>query len=101
LLGETIGLRIPDYDLIRVLLNNLKRPLIGTSANISGKPGSVRIKEVLDQFKGQDIVVINIGDLEPNKPSTVVDFTGPKIKILREGAISKKWMLSYFKNLTD
>lgn len=50
---KTIGLRIPDYKLINILLKELNRPLAGTSANISNSPPSTKIREVKNQFENQ------------------------------------------------
>ena len=83
--GDTIALRIPNFKLVEFLLKELNRPLVGTSANISGKPASGNLEEVLDQFKGQKHqpdLVINAGIL-PGKPSRVMDLTVSPPKILR------------------
>ena len=88
--AKTIGLRIPNYKLIKNLLEKLNRPLTGTSANISGKPSSIKIKEVIKQFKNkkfQPDLVLDAGNLKFSLPSTVIDLTGKKPKILRRGAI--------------
>jgi L-threonylcarbamoyladenylate synthase len=109
---KKIGLRIPNYTLLNNLLKKLNFPLAETSANISGKPASTKIKEILKQFKneGYDIhkinsygsiriaearvkegrrwdfrmLILDAGNLKPSQPSTVVDLTN--LKILREGA---------------
>lgn len=84
---KTIGLRIPNYRFLNILLKKLNRPLTGTSANVSGRPASTKIKEVIRQFKNQKYqpdLVIDAGNLPKNKPSTVIDLTGKKIKILRK-----------------
>ena len=47
---NTIGVRVPNYKLIIELINKIHRPLAETSANISGKPASTKIKEILRQF---------------------------------------------------
>src|SRR4030042_6277146 len=76
--GKEIGLRIPDYKIISRLLSVSNSPLTGTSANISGKPASTKIKEIIYQFKNQKHqpdLVINCGDLRKNKPSTIIDLT--------------------------
>lgn len=94
---KTIGLRIPKYKLVNVLLEKLNHPLTGTSANISGKPASTKIKKVLRQFntaplaKGavQPDLILNAGNLKLSKSSTVIDFTREKPKILRKGEIKK------------
>jgi L-threonylcarbamoyladenylate synthase len=82
----TMGLRIPDYRLLALILKEFKGPIAQTSANISGRPATTKIKEVLEQFEAAEIqpdVVINAGDLPENKPSKVVDFSENKQKILR------------------
>ncbi len=83
---KTIGFRIPNYKLINTLLGKLNLPLTGTSANISGNPGSTKIKEVLKQFKNQKYqpdLVISAGNLPKSKPSLIIDLTREPPKILR------------------
>ena len=84
---DTLGLRIPNYKLVNALLKKLNGPLTGTSANISGKDPSTKIKEVMDQFKKQKLqpnLILDAGNLKESKPSTVIDLTGSKPKILRK-----------------
>ncbi len=84
---NTIGLRIPNYGLITELLKKTNKPLTGTSANISGKPASTKIKEIIKQFENQKFqpdLIIDAGNLPKSKPSKVVDITGEKTKILRK-----------------
>ena len=90
---KTIALRVPNYKLVNILLKKLKCPLIGTSANISGKPASTEIKEVLKQFtlrrgsgqeKYQPDLVIDTGNLPKSRPSLVIDLTKEPPKILRK-----------------
>jgi L-threonylcarbamoyladenylate synthase len=84
--GGTIGVRIPDHVFIKKLLKMVKTPLTGTSANVSGKPASMNIKEILLQFEKEKYkpdLVIDSGNLKKRKPSTVVDFT-------REGRTIRK-----------
>ncbi len=84
---KTIALRIPKHQLVLGLLKRTNKPLTGTSANISGRPPSGNIKEILKQFKGQKNqpdLVVDSGKLRPSRPSTVVDLTSIKIKVLRK-----------------
>ncbi len=83
---KKIGLRIPKYKLIGLLLKKLNFPVTGTSANISGQSPSTKIKEVISQFekgKYRPDLVINVGNLPRSKPSTVLDLTVQPPKILR------------------
>ncbi len=82
---DTIALRIPSFKPVNFLLKKLNKPLVGTSANISGKPPSGNMKKVLRQFKGKKYLpdlVIDAGNLPKSKPSIVLDLTTfpPKIK---------------------
>lgn len=82
--NRTIGLRQPDYKKIIDILKIIKVPLAQTSANISGNPPSVKISEVIKQFEGERILAVDAGNIKKNKPSSVIDLTGEKIKILRK-----------------
>jgi len=91
---KKIGLRIPDYKFLSLLLKKINCPLAETSANISGKKASTKIKEVLKQFgKGrcQPDLVLDAGNLKISLPSTVVDLVD--FKILRKGELSKDLIL--------
>ena len=84
---KTIGLRIPNYKLINILLKKLNLPLTGTSANISGQPATTQIKEVLKQFKNQRYcpdLIIDAGNLPKIKPSIVLDLNKIPPIILRK-----------------
>ncbi|MGB9707292.1 MAG: L-threonylcarbamoyladenylate synthase, partial [Microgenomates group bacterium] len=73
----TLGVRLIKYDLVNELVKHFKKPLTATSANISGHPPCHSIKSFLNQIpknKRQLIdLIIDIGQLPKNKPSTVID----------------------------
>ncbi len=95
----TIGLRIPDYPLLNQVLNETKMFLTGTSANLSGRPASGDIKEIIKQFAGREMqpdAAVDAGVLSASKPSTVVDLTSSAPKILRLGAVKLKVKALYF-----
>ncbi|MBI2644428.1 MAG: threonylcarbamoyl-AMP synthase [Candidatus Wildermuthbacteria bacterium] len=88
--ARTIGLRIPSYDLILSILRIFPRPLTGTSANLAGTPSLRDSKDVVAQFKKREHrpdIVIDAGKLPLSLPSTVIDWTGGKQKVLRQGAL--------------
>jgi len=87
---KSIALRIPKYKLINEILAKTDLPLIGTSANTSGEKPSTKIRKVLNQFKkreGLPDLVLDAGNLENSKSSTVIDLRQKKIKIIRQGEI--------------
>jgi len=86
---DTIGIRIPDYDLFKKLFALIDFPLAQTSANLSRKPSILDAKEVIEQFKNrafQPDFILDAGGLPSAKPSAVVDLTGDAFKILRKGS---------------
>ena len=87
---KTIGLRIPNCLIIKNIFEFLNFPLIGTSANISGKPAFGEIKKIIKQFqdqKNQPDLILDTGNLPKSKPSTIVDLTFKTPKILRDGLV--------------
>lgn len=83
---ETIGIRMPDYKSIDLLFEKIDFPMVQTSANISGKEATTRIKEILGQFKGEKSkpdLTVDAGDLPENKPSKIIDLTAENSTTLR------------------
>ncbi len=81
----TIGLRSPGSALTRQLLEFLGTALTGTSANISGGPGSRSAEEALEVVGGMVDLVLDGGRTPGGRPSTIVDAsTG---RVIRRGAL--------------
>ena len=65
-----------------------------TSANISGRQSPVTAEEVYEQLDGRIDLIIDGGKTPGGVPSTLVDCTASELKVLREGPISLKDLLS-------
>jgi L-threonylcarbamoyladenylate synthase len=89
---STVGVRVPDHDVARALLR-LTGPMAVTSANISGQASPTSAQEVVSQLGGRIAMIVDGGETPGGVPSTLVDCTGEKIQILREGPISKEELL--------
>jgi L-threonylcarbamoyladenylate synthase len=84
----TVGLRIPDHDIARKLIELAGFPLTGTSCNITGRP-PIKEASVVEQVFNDDISgCINSECGESTEPSTVVEYRDGKVLVLRAGAIS-------------
>ncbi|MFH1643439.1 MAG: L-threonylcarbamoyladenylate synthase [Patescibacteria group bacterium] len=97
--NKTIGLRVPNHAPLNALLNEINKPLSGTSANLAGESSSTDINDIIDQFKNEKFqpdLVVDSGTLESSKPSTVIDLSKNPPVILREGAVSGKELLKIF-----
>lgn len=85
----TLGVRIPDHPVALKLMNKTG-PLAVTSANLSGANNAVTAGEVLEQLDGRIDLILDGGKTPGGVPSTVLDCTTDKLKILREGPIGLK-----------
>lgn len=85
----TVGLRVPDHPVPRALVQACGFPLVGTSANSSGKPAPVTVFQVLSDLDGKVGLVLDGGRLR-GRASTVVDCTGERPRVLRPGPIPEE-----------
>jgi len=83
-----IAVRIPGESFALDLALSLKFPITATSANISGMPPAANIDDVISYFGDAIDLIIDCGKTPGGEPSTIVDASGVKARILRAGAIS-------------
>ena len=84
---DTLGVRVPDHDFCQRLLHRFGKPIVSTSANISGEPTPKSIAEVKKEIvEGVDFVVNPRFQGRPtSKPSAIMAFgEGGEVTIIRE-----------------
>jgi len=91
---DSVGVRIPKHDVAIRLIQLSNGLLIGTSANKTGKKPPQTAGEATTQIGKEVDVILDGGPASFGISSTVVDFTFAKPKLLREGPISLKEVLS-------
>jgi L-threonylcarbamoyladenylate synthase len=91
---DSVGLRIPDNDVALQLISLSGGLLIGSSANRTGEEPARRVQEISGELKEMVDVILDGGPAVQGRPSTVVDLTSEKPRILREGPISLKAILA-------
>lgn len=87
---RTIALRVPDLLLVRKLSQALGRPIVSTSANISGEKTCYSVSAFFKQTKKKKIfpdLILDAGRLPARKPSTIVDTTKVPFVVLRAGPV--------------
>ncbi len=87
---DTVGLRVPGFAPALALLERAG-PLAVTSANRSGEPPAADLAGLRDAFG--DLVAVYLvpgGPWSGGAPSTVVDLTGPRARILRPGPVGAR-----------
>lgn len=86
--AATVAVRIPDHPAPLALIQGLGAPIVGTSANRSGQPSALTAAEAQAQIGEGVDMIIDGGRCPGGIESTVVDLSGKKPVVLREGAIS-------------
>jgi tRNA threonylcarbamoyl adenosine modification protein (Sua5/YciO/YrdC/YwlC family) len=82
----TIGVRVPGASPALDLVRAFAGPLTATSCNLSGQPAARTEAEVRAYFDGQ-LGAIVPGDAPGGAASTVLDASGPVLRVLRQGAV--------------
>lgn len=85
--GRTIAVRVPPPAWLRALVRELAEPLTATSANLSGGKELADPADVMALFEGRVDLLVDGGPAPGGRPSTIVDLTGLRPAVLREGAI--------------
>ncbi|MBR2428958.1 MAG: threonylcarbamoyl-AMP synthase [Alistipes sp.] len=82
----TLGVRIPQHDFCQALLRKFGKPIVSTSANISGEETAKRLKDVVQEIiDGVDYVVNPRFEGKPTlKPSSIIAFgESNEVEIIR------------------
>ena len=83
----TLGVRVPDHEFCRQLLRAFGRPVVSTSANISGHEAPAGLQEVARELvEGVDFVVNPRFEGRPTrKASSIIAFgEGGEVRIIRD-----------------
>jgi len=83
----TVGIRVPDHEFCRRLLQRFGRPIVSTSANISGRPAPTTFDEISSEIRsGVDMVADRHFEGKPTRrPSSIIalDESGG-VRIIRQ-----------------
>ncbi|NQK50127.1 threonylcarbamoyl-AMP synthase [Streptococcus suis] len=85
---DTVGFRLPNHEQTLRLISETG-PLIGPSANISGNESGKKFSDIQAQFP-VDLPGIEDDQALTGIDSTILDLSGQKARILRQGAISRE-----------
>ena len=87
---------MPDNQATLALIEQANVPLVGPSANTSGKPSPTSAEHVYHDLQGKIVAILDDGPTQIGVESTVLDLTaedGVPV-ILRPGAITKEQLES-------
>ena len=81
------GLRVVDDTAVRAILDETG-PLVTSSANKPGEPGSVTVQQAWDYFNGSVDFYLDAGDRSGRAPSTLIKLLDDgEIEVIRPGAM--------------
>ncbi len=98
--GGTVALRCPRDPLCQALLARVGGPVVASSANLSGQPPATTADEVRTLFGNTLDLILDGGPRMQDVPTTLVDVSGPRPKLLRRGALEVDAMLGDFEDLS-
>ncbi len=83
---KTIGIRVTNDPFCNALIKRFKRPIVSTSANISGQPSPTNFSEITDDIKNQIDYIVKHRQNEKGKakPSSIIQLgVGGQVKVIR------------------
>lgn len=83
-LGETVAFRVPDHEQLREIIEHLGEPIISTSINRTGETPMLELGSIGRRF-GDLVDMVVSGGADSTRASTIVDLTGERPEIVRNG----------------
>ena len=84
--GKTVALRIPDAPELTRIVEEVGEPVFSTSVNRGGESPLTNIDAIRSEFGGLVDLIVE-GDMpESCLPSTIVDYSGQRAVLVRQGS---------------
>ncbi len=84
----SVAVRMPDHPVPQALVRGLGCPITGTSANPTGGPDPATADDVRWALGDRIDYIIDGGPAPIGQPSTVIDLTGERPRLVRAGALT-------------
>ena len=85
---NTVGIRMPENEVARRLIEYSRYPIAAPSANISGKPSGTKIEDIIEELDGKVDYILDAGQTDIGVESTVIRVINNTVYILRPGKIT-------------
>lgn len=80
------GFRLPDWEVLRKIINQIGSPLISTSVNYSGQAAMNDINEIKNEFNNKVDLIVDDCLFKANIASSIIDISEKTYKIIRKGS---------------
>ena len=98
---DSVAVRMPNHPVALELIKAAGGFVAAPSANTSGKPSPTSAKHVIEDLSEKVDVVVDGGDVTLGLESTIIDFSGEKVAILRPGYITKEMIETIIGEVSD
>jgi L-threonylcarbamoyladenylate synthase len=85
----SVGVRVPGDEQVREFVRACGGALTATSANLSGELPARSVHEVERAFPERLTLIVDGGETQSEKPSTVLKIDQDNARLLREGVVSR------------
>jgi len=85
-----IGVRVSSHPIATGLTLNAGLPITGTSANVSGGSACIKAEEVFRSLGNTVDLILDGGETQGGKGSTILDVTVNPPRVLREGMVGRE-----------
>lgn len=92
----SLGVRLPDNKQVRSFVRACGGALTATSANASGQPPARTAREVAEYFATGIDLIVDGGEATVTEPSTVLDVSSTKPRLVREGLVTRDELRELF-----
>lgn len=90
LAGDKVAVRVTSNKFLQDVLASFNKPLVATSANLSGQPAAYSAQQIITDFTLADDkpdLVVAAGLIPEILPSTIIEVKDQEVRVLRQGPI--------------
>lgn len=91
-----VGIRMSSHPIASAIVARFGRPITTTSANLTDFPPSLSVKHVQKYFGAKIPCIVDGGECEPSRGSTVIDVAEETMRIIRDGAVPAEEVIKCF-----
>jgi len=95
---DFIGIRVVDNSFLMSLIEKLGKPIVGTSANLSGQESIKDGSKLMQEFQSKIDYIFDMGICKNQTESTIIKIHKNEIELIRKGAIPFEQIKSEFQN---
>ena len=88
----TVSFRMPNHPVTLELITKVGIPLVGPSANLSGRPSPTTAAEAFHDMEGRVAMILDGGSCTVGVESTIVEVLDNVVTVLRPGAVTEEML---------